>query len=265
MGCDIHLSVEKYDSKSKKWKHVPGLMRECWGCKGTGKDKKKKEDYEDDDGTKIKAGDCYWCRGEGKRREDFYGNRNYDTFAILADVRNGHGFAGVPTGDGFNPIDNPRGVPEDASPEYRKRVADYGGDGHSHSYFTVAELDAYDWNQKTGHQGVVTPSIYKAWVDGGKNGAPASYSGGVGGPNVVHVSNKEMEELIENGTAPVKNLKELGPYVLGEDAMDGKSYYTTVRWTELYSESAEDFLEALKEIRELGKPDEVRICFYFDN
>ena len=39
--------------------------------------------------------------------------RSYDCFAVLAGVRNGRGFAGVDTGDGFNPISKPRGLPND--------------------------------------------------------------------------------------------------------------------------------------------------------
>ena len=38
-------------------------------------------------------------------------------FAILAGVRNGYGFAGCDTGDGFRPIAPPRGLPGDVSPE----------------------------------------------------------------------------------------------------------------------------------------------------
>lgn len=39
--------------------------------------------------------------------------RNYDTFAVLANVRNGEGFAGHKTGEKWPYIDNPRGLPDD--------------------------------------------------------------------------------------------------------------------------------------------------------
>lgn len=39
--------------------------------------------------------------------------RSYNTFAMLADVRNGRGFAGVKTSDGFPVIHEQRGLPED--------------------------------------------------------------------------------------------------------------------------------------------------------
>lgn len=36
--------------------------------------------------------------------------RDYFLFGVLANVRNGHGFAGVDTGDPVDPISEPRGV-----------------------------------------------------------------------------------------------------------------------------------------------------------
>ena len=39
--------------------------------------------------------------------------RSYNTFAMLADVRNGYGFAGCRTSTGFPVIHEPRGLPED--------------------------------------------------------------------------------------------------------------------------------------------------------
>lgn len=54
--------------------------------------------------------------------------RDYGLFATLAGVR------------GDNPIEYPKGIPEDCSPEYRKLCEDWGDDGHSHSYFTLREL-----------------------------------------------------------------------------------------------------------------------------
>lgn len=54
--------------------------------------------------------------------------RDYTLFATLAGVR------------GDNPIERPKGIPEDCSPEYRKLCEDWGDDGHSHSYFTLREL-----------------------------------------------------------------------------------------------------------------------------
>ena len=59
-----------------------------------------------------------------------YKGRNYNLFAVLADVRN--------YGD-LEAIEDPRGVPDDASKAWRK-YTEGDGDLHSHSWFTLAEL-----------------------------------------------------------------------------------------------------------------------------
>lgn len=78
---------------------------------------------------------------------EYYEDRNYDLFAILADVRNRYGFV---------PLDQPRGIPSDASDDVRRWCED--GD-HSHSYCTVAELLTYDWTRivKPGNPGGEIP------------------------------------------------------------------------------------------------------------
>jgi hypothetical protein len=60
--------------------------------------------------------------------------RNYEVFTALANVREA---------DGITPISEPRGIPEDASYEYRE-LAENDGDAHSESWVTLAELKAYD-------------------------------------------------------------------------------------------------------------------------
>ena len=52
-------------------------------------------------------------------------NRNYDRFARLAGVR--------------GPGPEPRGVPKDASQTTRYLVEELGRDGHSHSFYSLAE------------------------------------------------------------------------------------------------------------------------------
>lgn len=170
--------------------------------------------------------------------------RNYDMFAILANVRNGHGFAGVKTGESFNPICEPKGVPEDASPEYLAEVEQWDADGHSHSWFTVQELLDYDWNQETQKQGWCSASEYLVFKE---KGAPTSYSGGVMGGQIKHVSNEEMDRLIESGQSTV-------------------NHYTLVKWKIKYKDHCQQLLEeVLPKLRELGPPEDVRLVFFFDN
>ena len=78
-------------------------------------------------------------------------------------MRNGYGFAGIDTGDGFVPIDDPRGLPDDISPLVRKEAEHWEGDGHSHSYFTLKELKEYNWTgQTTKLRGVVNSERIQA-------------------------------------------------------------------------------------------------------
>lgn len=168
-----------------------------------------------------------------------YRNRNYDAFAILANVRNGTGFAGVDTGDGFVPISFPRGLPIDMSGEAKS--VDFGY--HDMSYVTLRELLDYDWDQTTRHRGYVTAEEFKVYRERGK---PDSWCGGVGGSMVRIISNKRMASLIDRGD-------------------DTSHRYTQVEWEEKYRESAEDFLSYVEGLKPLGDPDNVRLVFGFDS
>lgn len=140
MGCDIHLHVEKQNPLGE-WEHVPDPEGADW------------------------ADPRRWYHG-----------RNYNLFAILADVRNGHGFAGVRTGDGFNPIDNPRGLPDDVSADVRKMSDDWDTDGHSHSWLTVGEVLAYDWDQTSRLTGLFVDTDNGRYAGGGKAAAIQDYA-----------------------------------------------------------------------------------------
>lgn len=177
MGCDIHFYVEV--RKGGVWKSVD------------------KWDTDEDGWMHVPYGDA------------FYDDRNYDLFAILADVRNGVGFAGVTTGEGFNIIAPPRGLPSDVSPEVLKASSCWGCDGHSHSWFTLAELEAFDWKQGTRHQGVVDPAEFKTYI---QKGHPDSWFGDIWGRDVIKLGITDMMALLK-GAYPVQ---------------EGKSYCTTV-------------------------------------
>ena len=91
MGCDIHLYVER--KVEGAWKSVHDFAPDKYG-----------------EGVADVSYEDRW-----------YSDRNYDLFAILADVRNGHGFAGVATGEGFTPIADPKGIPADCDPQIKAR------------------------------------------------------------------------------------------------------------------------------------------------
>jgi len=116
MGCDIHSFVEVKNA-SGKWEKATGF----------------KSDHYDKDSD-------YFSQEEFRNGDCVLDARNYNEFAILANVRNGYGFAGVDTGDALKPISMPKGLPEDVSKEVKFESDEWGCDGHSHSWLTAREI-----------------------------------------------------------------------------------------------------------------------------
>lgn len=196
----------------------------------------------------------------------FYSDRNYDLFAILADVRNGIGFAGVDTGSEVTPIAPPRGVPDDACAEYRAQVDALAHDGHSHSYLTVAELLAYDWTQRKKKRGWVTA---KEFVRFALEGKPSAWCSMVDGGGIAHISNEEMRDLVESDARATFDEPLSWRYFhhLSFDApRELLGLYTYVEWEVYYYECCAKFLaETMPRLWQLGSPSDVRIIFFFDN
>lgn len=119
MGTDIHLYVERKNMETGRWERVsppdppPASERT-----------KKRRDGSSYVDPWWGPGGCMFA-GYGPQSErnatQWYQNRNYSVFAILSGtVRNGYGFAGVSTGQGFVGItEEPRGLPDDISDEVR--------------------------------------------------------------------------------------------------------------------------------------------------
>jgi hypothetical protein len=236
MGCDIHLYVERL--VNGKWESA---------------DQWEPNKYAGEDGEPDKN------IPYGKR---FYSDRNYNLFAILADVRNGSGFAGCDTGNGFVPIDDPRDIPEDASEEVKAEAERWGSDGHSHSWFTVAELLAYDWTQTTKHRGYVNANEYYEWNRWRREEGerPESYSGDIFGKGIEKVPEEELRRRIEACTG--------GDWYRQEDkvAKQLANVHCQVEWEQPYYKSVRSFWsDTMPRLLRLGMPDEVRIVFFFDN
>lgn len=176
-------------------------------------------------------------------------SRNYNLFAILANVRNGYGFAGCDTGDGFVPISEPKGLPKDISTALKARHEEQGllGD-HSFSWLNAKELEDYDWDRVTKRRGWVKKDQFLIWKVVGK---PKSWCGGVSGKNVKHISNKEMEKI--------------------EDNLDNS--YTEVEWEESYKEAVgwnnyykySDLKTLISWDEDGEKIEDIRIVFGFDS
>lgn len=124
MGCDIHTRIEYLN------------RNEDWVC---GDFFRINPYYSADDP----------CEREPYSVVELCDDRNYELFAVLADVRN---YAGVPY------IDEPRGIPADACARTRFDYKAWGVDAHSASYFTLEEL--MEWNEKAEsvkRSGMVSP------------------------------------------------------------------------------------------------------------
>ena len=216
--------------------------------------------------------------------------RNYDVFAILANVRNGTGFAGVKTGDGFNFITDERGIPDDATADVREWAE--GGD-HSHTFMTVAEIMAFDWTQKTNKAGVI--GGLKQLAEWKLSGRPDSWSGGVSGPGIkvfeatddvvkrfdsvidavaeAHGKHKSaiLREMLWNGG------EEFGPkadapaefkavQIALADEFGCERPHFRVSWGVSYYEPARELLgEVLPKLWRLGAPEDVRLIMWFDS
>jgi len=228
MGCDIHLytEVKKTVNNTKRWFNSDNYTKNRYF---DGVDKWEKE-YE---------------------VNEIYGDRCYDLFSVLADVRNGYGFAGCETGEGFKPISKPKGIPEDTCKEIKAENEEWGGDGHSHSYLTLKELKEYDLDQCTFKVGVVGLDEFLEYEKTGIN--PTSFCGWTAGNDIIVIQPDE-----------VKSLKKI----------DGKKYSVQMRWPVTYRERVEhgynqilEGLERIKSHRRHGveSEEDIRIVFWFDN
>ena len=247
MGCDIHCWAEK--RVDGKWLLVtPQKGDASWS-----------EFYNERFHDYVSETDCV----RSQARIDF--GRNYDAFAILADVRNGRGFAGIKTGDGFRPIlAERRGWPEDRSAQLDEEQID-----HSPSWLTLRELNEYDWTQRTGQLGVISLPEYVKWRDKRPYTAPEHYCGCISGPKVETLSPKDADRLLRIGERTVEGWTQRGIFC---DPPPGHPYtHVEVAWGETYAQAAGFFYEkTLPNLNEIAKregvsADDFRIVFYFDS
>lgn len=253
MGCDIHFHVEYLYTytgtvnglaahEHSYWKPLDWPEVQCWLCKGTGLQAKSLDEKCHHCSQKPSSYDNYSLRRytgkPGIIHEPWYDGRNYDVFAVLADVRNYDGR--------LKPIDQPRGLPDDVSHEIKQESDNYGIDGHSHQWLDLDEVLNYDWEQVVRHKGVVGEAGFKEWIS---FGYPKSWSGGVGGHGVEHVSVTDMALIVSCQKA----------------RQEGKAYFTKVEWDTPYSWSCKDFVDRMKEVKKAVGDAPCRLVFWFDN
>lgn len=182
-------------------------------------------------------------------------SRSYDWFSIIANVRNGYGFAGVKTGSGFAFISEPRGKPEDFETPYEEYEGElepiYLGD-HSFSYITLNELRNFDWNQVTTKSGVISIEQY-AKIRGTAN-CPDGWSGRIAGPRIVVLNEEEADNIIDGKATGLPRIAD-------------PEYYVQYHWPVLYSEWFKDKIESWinQAATLLDIYEDVRFVFGFDS
>lgn len=132
---------------------------------------------------------------------NFY--KHYQLFAVLADERNGVGFAGVSTGEYVTPISLPRGVPVDFNIDEHGYYGEptFGLQGedsnrawlgyHGYSWLLNSEiLQWYENAPKVLQVGIVDKEDYKNWD---KKSVPQSYYADISGKDIVVVNDSELE------------------------------------------------------------------------
>jgi hypothetical protein len=242
MGCDIHLYVER--RTNGKWESADKWTPDKYSDEPYGR-KPMVVDYDD----------------------SFYNGRNYNLFAILADVRNGVGFAGVKTGAGFVPISDPRGLPTDVTSRIKEISDEWGCDGHSHSHVTLAELLEYDWTQNTIISGWVDAFTFWKWTQYKRRQgeAPESWCGAVSGRGVKHITCTEMENaLSELKPELAKASIDGGERIINERGL-GQTYCEFQIEQPYYRCCRQFWSDVIPRLLRLGKPSDVRLVYWFDN
>lgn len=177
--------------------------------------------------------------------------RNYNLFAILADVRNAIGFAGVQTAlERLSVIAEPRGLPDKLSPAIFEAM-EYN---HTHSWLMLEEILSFDWTQLVQKTGLVSWAIWQEWQGWARDRGeqPKGWAGDVWGPGIKIISEEEAQILHKNET------------LLAEQ----NTYHLHVRsnWTISYPDTCKQFWHnIIPRLLHLGKPDLVRLTFSFDS
>ena len=174
----------------------------------------------------------YHPEKNAQRREPIkvYTGRDYNLFAVLADVRNPNGR--TVDDSKFDVIAPPRGLPRDLSPEMRDLVEEWGEDwAISLSWLLLSEILDFDWHGKVMH--------FEAMVDA----------------RAAHLFVED--EPFPFGKWP-KDVQKGYSTIMRDGVM--------VRWADTYAASVgEGVLELFKGLTRYGDPSQVRLVFWFSH
>jgi hypothetical protein len=204
--------------------------------------------------AQIKKGKHLWETVDGSIGGD---ERNYDTFAVLAGIRNGRGFAGCVTGEGWPVMSEPRGLPKDLETDEDDdtRVDGKWFGDHNHSWLTLAEMESF-WENLKGKQnktfGCISVDQFKKLMLNKE--IPDSWSGGIGGGDVKLVDLSDQENLTE---LEIKRLTKGATHV-------------RAGWLRPVEDSCWGLVKILKHLRSIAvdnsvSAEEVRFVFGFDS
>lgn len=197
-----------------------------------------------------------WEDVESQYSED----RHYALFAWIGNVRNGFGFAGVPTHNAIQPLSDNRGFPEDfnvidgedhpiasnsirgsraewykeedSDPASEERLRMWMGD-HSHSWLNADEI-LLAQPPRILRTGIIDVDQFRKW-DG--SSSPGSWSGGISGASIVTA--ESPSDVTDNTT------------------------HVRIEWFDDTKESFAYFIDEVRRLKELHG--EVRFVFGFDS
>ena len=185
--------------------------------------------------------DIYLCaecprgeRWESVGELDDYEDRNYEFFAILANVSNP-----IRSTIPYESISAGRGFPHDLSEETKRNSLLMSG--HDPGWAMFRELLTFDWDgKKMRRTAIVDPSIAHAFVN----------------------ERFDRFQLAAPIRPPNDGRQILLPYCLANDGTG-----TRVYWTDTYRDAVgSEFLDRLFDVlHRIGPPDDVRIVFSFDS
>ena len=232
MGTDIHLGVERLHNGS--WEPLDVLPSH----------EELIEAY-----TNIRSEDPALGEPAAKLLGAWPMHRDYDLFAMLADVRNGVGFGGMKRAEPVTPLFAGRGRPEDTS--FPLHDGDHWlGGYHSFTWCTYAEAMKAPWTRGVSTYGVVEFSEWVRWKTS-EDLTPKMWSASIGGGGTKIVGEETALHLQESG----------------EDT-DGLVYVTSQwEWKPLADSPFRRWLltPEFQAAAEKYGPENIRICMSFDS
>jgi len=174
--------------------------------------------------------------------------RNYDWFAVIANVRNGFGFAGVKTSDGFSYMTDCRGIPKDSTIT-SEELDDYCLGDHSRTWISLEDFEKFDWNQVVLKTGVIPLEKYEKLRVSRET--PEMWSGIINSSDIVTLYESEADAILD------------GKVVSNADIRYMVQYNWTVIYREWFKHKLENWVEPLKQLAK--DYEDVRIVMGFDS